>query len=58
MSMIWSSFSHKTNPDLISDEIRQIMDTVRLAGAESDLQHCIKFMCGWSTEFSLHRKTV
>ena len=29
-------FLHKTNPDLNSDEIRQIMDTVRLAGAESD----------------------
>ena len=29
-------FLHKTNPDLITDEIRQIMDTVRLAGAESD----------------------
>ncbi len=29
-------FLYKTNPDLITDEIRQIMDTVRLAGAESD----------------------
>lgn len=26
----------KSNPDLIADEIRQIMDTVRLVGAESD----------------------
>lgn len=29
-------FLSKTNPDLTADEIRQIMDTVRLAGAESD----------------------
>lgn len=29
-------FLCKTNPDLTADEIRQIMDTVRLAGAESD----------------------
>lgn len=30
------SFLSKTNPDLTADEIHQIMDTVRLAGAESD----------------------
>ena len=29
-------FLNKTNPDLTADEIRQIMDIVRLAGAESD----------------------
>lgn len=29
-------FLYKTNSDLNTDEIRQIMDTVRLAGAESD----------------------
>ena len=29
-------FLSKTNPDLTADEIRQIIDTVRLAGAESD----------------------
>ncbi len=29
-------FLSKSNPDLITDEIRQIMDTVRLVGAESD----------------------
>lgn len=29
-------FLSKTNPDLTVDEVRQIMDTVRLAGAESD----------------------
>ena len=28
-------FLNKTNPDLTADEIQQIMDTVRLAGAES-----------------------
>lgn len=29
-------FLSKTNPDLLAEEVRQIMDTVRLAGAESD----------------------
>lgn len=29
-------FFRKTNPDLTADEVRQIMDTVRLAGAESE----------------------
>ena len=29
-------FLCKTNPDLTADEVRQIMDTVRLVGAESD----------------------
>ena len=29
-------FLCKTNPDLLAEEVRQIMDTVRLAGAESD----------------------
>ena len=29
-------FLSKSNPDLTGDEVRQIMDTVRLAGAESD----------------------
>lgn len=29
-------FLSKTNPDLTAEEVRQIMDTVRLAGAESD----------------------
>ena len=29
-------FLSKTNPDLTADEIRQLMDIVRLAGAESD----------------------
>lgn len=29
-------FLSKMNPDLLAEEIRQIMDTVRLAGAESD----------------------
>ncbi len=29
-------FLNRTNPDLTADEIQQIMDTVRLAGAESD----------------------
>ena len=29
-------FLSKTNPDLVADEVRQIMNTVRLAGAESD----------------------
>ena len=29
-------FLSNTNPDLTPDEVRQIIDTVRLAGAESD----------------------
>lgn len=29
-------FLNRTNPDLTADEIQQIMDTVRLAGSESD----------------------
>ncbi len=39
-------FLSKTNPDLISDEVRQIMDTVRLAGAESDFASLHK-VYGW-----------
>ena len=30
------AFLHKTNPDLNADEIKQISDTIRLVGAESD----------------------
>ena len=53
-------FLNRTNPDLTADEIQQIMDTVRLAGAESDfarseerrvgkviLPHCIRCTTGW-----------
>ena len=36
----------KTNPDLFSDEVRQIMDVVRLAGAESDFATLHK-VYGW-----------
>ncbi len=39
-------FLSKTNPDLIPDEIRQIMDTVRLVGAESDFATLHK-VYGW-----------
>ncbi len=39
----------KTNPDLISDEVRQIMDTVRLAGAESDFATLHK-VYGWMVD--------
>lgn len=39
-------FLSKTNPDLTVDEIRQIMDTVRLAGAESDFATLHK-VYGW-----------
>ena len=39
-------FLSKTNPDLLADEIRQIMDTVRLAGAESDFATLHK-VYGW-----------
>ncbi len=39
-------FLSKTNPDLTVDEIRQIMDTVRLVGAESDFATLHK-VYGW-----------
>ena len=39
-------FLSKTNPDLTVEEIRQIMDTVRLAGAESDFATLHK-VYGW-----------
>lgn len=39
-------FLSKTNPDLLADEVRQIMDTVRLAGAESDFATLHK-VYGW-----------
>ncbi len=39
-------FLSKTNPDLVADEVRQIMDTVRLAGAESDFATLHK-VYGW-----------
>ena len=39
-------FLSKTNPDLVSEEVRQIMDTVRLVGAESDFATLHK-VYGW-----------
>ena len=39
-------FLSSTQPDLLTDEIRQIMDTVRLAGAESDFATLHK-LYGW-----------
>ena len=39
-------FLHESNPDLTVDEIRQFMDTVRLAGAESDFATLHK-VYGW-----------
>lgn len=39
-------FLHESNPDLTVDEIRQLMDTVRLAGAESDFATLHK-VYGW-----------
>lgn len=39
-------FLSKTNPDLLAEEVRQIMDTVRLAGAESDFSTLHK-VYGW-----------
>ena len=41
-------FLSKTNPDLLAEEVRQIMDTVRLAGAESDFATLHK-VYGWMT---------
>ncbi len=42
----FEQFLRKTNPDLMIDEIRQVMDTVRLAGAESDFATLHK-VYGW-----------
>ena len=42
-------FLSKTNPDLTADEVRQIMDTVRLAGAESDFATLHK-VYGWMVD--------
>lgn len=39
-------FLNKSNPDLLTEEVRQIMDTVRLAGAESDFAALHK-VYGW-----------
>lgn len=39
-------FLSKTNPDLTAEEVRQIMDTVRLVGAESDFATLHK-VYGW-----------
>lgn len=39
-------FLSSTNPDLLAEEIRQIMDRVRLAGAESDFATLHK-LYGW-----------
>ena len=39
-------FLHDSNPDLTAEEIRQLMDTVRLAGAESDFATLHK-VYGW-----------
>ncbi len=43
------SFLAKTNPDLLSEEIRQISDTVRLVGAESDFATLHK-VYGWMVD--------
>lgn len=50
-------FLSKTNPELTPNEIRQIIDTVRLAGAESDFATLHK-VYGWLMVFSLYRKTA
>ncbi len=42
-------FLHKTNPDLIADEIHQIMDKVRLVGAESQFATLHK-VYGWMVD--------
>lgn len=42
-------FLSKTNPDLVADEVRQIMDTVRLAGAESEFATLHK-VYGWMVD--------
>ena len=41
-----AQFLNKENPDLTADEIQQLMETVRLAGAESDFATLHK-VYGW-----------
>ena len=41
-------FLCKTNPDLLADEIRQLIDTIRLAGAVSDFA-TLHMVYGWMT---------
>lgn len=42
-------FLSKTNPDLLAEEVRQIMDAVRLVGAESDFATLHK-VYGWMVD--------
>lgn len=42
-------FLSKTNPDLTAEEVRQIMDNVRLVGAESDFATLHK-VYGWMVD--------
>ena len=42
-------FLRKANPDLLAEEIRQIIDTVRLAGGESDFATLHK-VYGWMVD--------
>ena len=42
-------FLSKTNPDMTAEEVRQIMDTIRLAGAESDFATLHK-VYGWMVD--------
>lgn len=42
-------FLSKTNPDLTAEEVRQIMDAVRLVGAESDFATLHK-VYGWMVD--------
>ena len=40
-------FLSKSNPDLTVDEIRQIMDTVRLVARRATLPCCTRYITGW-----------
>ena len=42
-----TDFLKSNNPDLGTDEIQQIVDTVRLVGAETDFATLHKVMDGW-----------
>lgn len=53
----FKKFISDTNDDLTEDEITQIFDYVRLAGSESHLPLCTRYMDGWSMACNLYRKT-
>lgn len=42
-----TEFLNENNADLDAEEVQQIVDNVRLVGAENDFAHFTKCMAGW-----------